>query len=75
MSVISFRFFADLESKCIDMTYCKIVDFEVKGEISDSEEHDLLEESPEQMKLDVTPEHNADLNLALLRLITNYIFL
>ena len=56
------------------MAYCKIGDFEVKREISDSEEHYLLEESPEQMKLDVTPKHNADLNLALLRLNTNFIF-
>ena len=54
------------------MSYCKIVDFEVKGEISNSEEHDLLEESPKQMKLDVTPEHNSDLDLALLRLIKNF---
>ena len=58
----------------MEMAYCKIGDFEVKRKISDSEEHDLLEESPEQMKLDVATEHNANLDLALLRLLLGNIF-
>lgn len=57
----------------IDLTYCKIWDFKVERKISNSEEHDLLEERPKKVKLNIAPEHNADLNLTLLRL--EYYFL
>ena len=46
----------------------KIGDLKVEGEVSDGEEHDLLEECPEQVILDVTPEHDPDLHLAVLLL-------
>ena len=46
----------------------KIRDFKIEGEVSDGEEHDLLEECPEQVILDVTPEHDPDLHLAVLLL-------
>ena len=52
----------------IRSTHRKIGDLKVEGEVSNGEEHDLLEECPEQVILDVTPEHDPDLHLAVLLL-------
>ena len=52
----------------IRSTHRKIGDLKVEGEVPNGEQHDLLEECPEQVILDVTPEHDPDLHLAVLLL-------
>ena len=52
----------------IRSTHREIGDLKVEGEVSDGEQHDLLEERPEQVVLDVAAEDDPDLHLAVLLL-------
>ena len=52
----------------IRSTHRKIGDLKVEGEVSNGEQHDLLEERPEQVVLDVAAEDDPDLHLAVLLL-------